>query len=483
MYEKALRYSDQSITLTSNSDWTGSCIVQVPSAPHVTHKNVRLRSTYGDDDYYGPNGDIYGEDEDDEEDDEEDDNDEDDDDVGDEEDDEEEDDVEEEEEEDEDAILQDRINQINADGDEEGDGNGRNEDEDWGDVFDGRQIQYFEPPYAGPNCLRPLFPPGFAGPTIVLGHDRNNNSDNNEDNMGNKQDDDVIMGENEVEMKDRRRGNKVDVETRLKNNGDDKSEDDNFNEIKTERYTKEDVGMSCDEYENGQTEEITINHTIKCTSQSALSTPIASSSSSNQHIAQPLLFNIMSKDILHREEKKFCTENFQKSVSRTLSPYFTECDVDHNYTNMNMSEGEETTLESVNDKLFKNTNTGIKNGKNGVNKIEQDEREEEEGDDVGGVKGTDDKMEDCLEWLQKREEVMEREIAISIISAVQRHVVEDSMTELSLACLSNLIATELQVSPSNYPSFLACLCVFLFAIYLHPLLSRSLNLYHFTSVI
>ena len=471
MYEKALRYSDQSITLTSNSDWTGSCIVQVPSAPHVTHKNVRLRSTYGDDDYYEPNGDIYEDDEDDEEDEDDEDDDEEEDDV-------EEEEEEEEEEDDEDAILQDRINQINADGDGDGNGNGRNVDEDWGDGFDVRQIQYFEPPYTGPNCLRPLFPPGFPGSKIVLGDEYDDNSDNKVDNMENKQVDDVIMGENEVEIKDSRRGNEVEVETKLKNNGDNKSEDDNLNITKTERYTKEDVRMSCDEYENGQTEEITINHTIKCTPQSALSIPIASSSSSNQHITQPLLFNIMSKDV-HKEEKKFCIEKFQKSVSRTLSPYFTECDVDHDYTNM--SEGEETTLESANDKLFKNTNTGIKNGKNGVNKIDQDEREEGEGDGVGRVKGTDDKMEDCLEWLQKREEVMEREIAISIISAVQRHVVEDSMTELSLACLSNLIATELQVSLSNYPSFLPCLS--LFSIYLHPLFSRSLNLYHFTSEI
>ena len=436
MYEKALRYSDQSITLTSNSDWTGSCIVQMPSAPHVTHKNVRHRSTYGDDDYYDPNGEFYGEDEDDEDEDDDDDDDE-----------EEDEDEEEEEEEEEDTILQDRINQINADEDGNGDGdeNERNEDDNWtdsSDGFDGRLIQYLVPPYIGQRCLRPLFPPGFAGPATVLGHKMNDDNDNNEDNMGNRQEDDVIMGENEIEMKDRRGGDEIEVEIRLKNNGDDKSENDDLNENKKEKYTDEEKGVSCDEHDSGQTKEITMNHNIHCTQQSALSTPISTSSSSNQHIAQPLQFDIMSKDY-HKEEKKFCNEKFQKSVSRTLSPYFTECDVDHNYSNMR--EGEETILESANDKLFINTGTkNEKNGKNAFNKIEQDEGEGEKVCWVG--EGKDEKMEDCLEWLQKREEVMEREIAISIISAIQRHVVEDSMTELSLACLSNLIATELQVS-------------------------------------
>ena len=48
LYEKALRYSDKSITLTSSSDWTGSCVAHVPVGPLKGLRHVKGRITYRD---------------------------------------------------------------------------------------------------------------------------------------------------------------------------------------------------------------------------------------------------------------------------------------------------------------------------------------------------------------------------------------------------------------------------------------------------
>lgn len=53
-------------------------------------------------------------------------------------------------------------------------------------------------------------------------------------------------------------------------------------------------------------------------------------------------------------------------------------------------------------------------------------------------------VEDIFE-LSRREMQKEREISVHVIGVIQEYVINTYMTELSLACLSNLIATDLQV--------------------------------------
>ena len=446
LYEKALRYSDKSITLTSSSDWTGSCVVHVPVGPLKGLRHVRGRITYRD--IFNSDGDYDDDDDDDDE--EDDDNNDDDDDDDDEED------------EEEDAIQLDNSDEEEVDEDEEEEG--ENEEEDWTDSsggLEGRGIPSIMRAASGQNSHHPLLPASITSAAIasLLGiHD--DDSDNVED-MGSKQDDVVAMVENDRESMDEEiegkgagegeegvRGKKRDGE---EGKGDNKSDGDRLEEIENESEKGMDVeeveDISCEEHENGEARESKRKNNIKHAAEavsSAVTVSTPSTPSSSQHTTQPSIINILNSPTqAHNNDQTFSHESFRNSICRSLSPYFTTNDIDQNDSN----------LSNLNEKTGPSSrktcqNTKIKHGGNVVNKI---------GEDGNGV--VDDKTEEGLEWFKKREEVMEREITTSIVKVVQRYVLEEFMTELSLACLSNLIATELQVSAHHHLYVCVCVCV------------------------
>jgi hypothetical protein len=439
-----LRYSDKSITLTSSSDWTGSCVVHVPVGPLKGLRHVRGRITYRD--IFNSDGD-YDDDDDDDEDDDDDNNNDDDDEDDDEED------------EEEGAIQLDNSDDEDADDDEEEEGG--NEEEDWTDSnggLEGHGIPNIMRAASGQYSHHPLLPASITSSAIasLLGK-YDDDSDNVED-VGSKQDDVVVMGENERESMDEEnegkvagegeegvRGKKRDGE---EGKGDNKSDGDELIENENEKGmdVEEVEETSSEEHENGGARESKRKNNIKHTAEavlSAVTVSTPSTPSSSQHTTQPSLHNLLNIPTqAHNHDQTFSHESFRNSICRSLSPFFTASDIDQSNSNLNNLNEE---AGPFNRKTCQNTK--IKNGGNVVSKIVKD------GDGV-----VDDKTEDSLEWFKKREEVMEREIATLIVKVVQRYVLEEFMTELSLACLSNLIATELQVS-AHHHHLCVCVCV------------------------